>query len=250
MDDKRIYLDHNATTPLSAQAAELMHGLCRSDFGNPSSTHWAGAGAARGGPLPPHRRRRQAHPVLGAAAAAGGARLPSALSPLAERVAAGSGLAPVSASVCRRPDVDFRTNRFSSVVIGVSGSTSPPSPPGAPGGRAAAGAGVDTPCSCLDGDVSTDSRAEVLRAGVVLAAAAGRSVPSRPSTEPPPSRSSTPAGPASAMGWASGCPPFKVGGVGPRKHPSAGVRVCSLVVYYTHEAEAVEYTGCSKLLRS
>ena len=41
----RIYLDHNATTPLRPQALEAMLPVLRDQFGNPSSIHWAGAGA-------------------------------------------------------------------------------------------------------------------------------------------------------------------------------------------------------------
>ncbi len=41
----RIYLDHNATTPLRPQALEAMLPILRDQFGNPSSVHWAGAGA-------------------------------------------------------------------------------------------------------------------------------------------------------------------------------------------------------------
>jgi len=44
----RIYLDHNATTPLSEAALARMGALQQEAFGNPSSVHWAGqrAGAA------------------------------------------------------------------------------------------------------------------------------------------------------------------------------------------------------------
>jgi cysteine desulfurase len=41
----RIYLDHNATTPLRPEAVEAMTRVLVSDFGNPSSVHWAGAAA-------------------------------------------------------------------------------------------------------------------------------------------------------------------------------------------------------------
>ncbi len=43
----RIYLDHNATTPLRSEVVEAMTGVLRDGFGNPSSTHEEGA-AARG----------------------------------------------------------------------------------------------------------------------------------------------------------------------------------------------------------
>ncbi len=42
---KRVYLDHNATTPLRPEALEAMQRVLRDDFGNPSSVHWAGAAA-------------------------------------------------------------------------------------------------------------------------------------------------------------------------------------------------------------
>ena len=38
----RIYLDHNATTPLDPSALEAMLPYLRDDFGNPSSLHWFG----------------------------------------------------------------------------------------------------------------------------------------------------------------------------------------------------------------
>jgi cysteine desulfurase len=42
---ERIYLDHNATTPLRPEAVEAMTRVLVSDFGNPSSVHWAGDAA-------------------------------------------------------------------------------------------------------------------------------------------------------------------------------------------------------------
>jgi cysteine desulfurase len=41
----RVYLDHNATTPLRPEAADAVMGVLRDDWGNPSSVHWAGAAA-------------------------------------------------------------------------------------------------------------------------------------------------------------------------------------------------------------
>src|SRR5262245_28139268 len=38
----RIYLDHNATTPLDPSALEAMVAVLRDGFGNPSSLHWFG----------------------------------------------------------------------------------------------------------------------------------------------------------------------------------------------------------------
>jgi cysteine desulfurase len=39
---RRIYLDHNATTPLDPAVLEAMVAVLREDFGNPSSLHWFG----------------------------------------------------------------------------------------------------------------------------------------------------------------------------------------------------------------
>ena len=41
----RIYLDHNATTPLAAEVAAAMQPCFSTAFGNPSSLHWAGLAA-------------------------------------------------------------------------------------------------------------------------------------------------------------------------------------------------------------
>jgi cysteine desulfurase len=41
----RIYLDYNASTPLDPRVAAVMREIMEQDFGNPSSTHWAGAPA-------------------------------------------------------------------------------------------------------------------------------------------------------------------------------------------------------------
>ncbi|MEX0936852.1 MAG: cysteine desulfurase family protein [Pirellulales bacterium] len=41
----RIYLDFNATTPPAPEVAAAMRPYLTEDFGNPSSTHWAGIGA-------------------------------------------------------------------------------------------------------------------------------------------------------------------------------------------------------------
>ena len=45
--DKRIYLDHNATTPIHPEVAEAMIPLLHGTFGNPSSIHWAGMEAKK-----------------------------------------------------------------------------------------------------------------------------------------------------------------------------------------------------------
>ena len=45
MDADRIYLDHNATTPLCPEALDAMQAVLRDGFGNPSSTHAEGAAA-------------------------------------------------------------------------------------------------------------------------------------------------------------------------------------------------------------
>ena len=42
MSPTRVYLDHNATTPLDPQALEAMLPYLRESFGNPSSLHWFG----------------------------------------------------------------------------------------------------------------------------------------------------------------------------------------------------------------
>lgn len=39
---RKIYLDNNATTPVHAEVLDAMLPFFREDFGNPSSTHWAG----------------------------------------------------------------------------------------------------------------------------------------------------------------------------------------------------------------
>lgn len=39
---RRIYLDHNATTPLAPRALDVMAAVLREDYGNPSSLHWFG----------------------------------------------------------------------------------------------------------------------------------------------------------------------------------------------------------------
>lgn len=40
---RKIYLDNNATTPVHAEVLEAMLPFFREDFGNPSSSHWAGS---------------------------------------------------------------------------------------------------------------------------------------------------------------------------------------------------------------
>ncbi|MDP2619956.1 MAG: cysteine desulfurase family protein [Hyphomicrobiales bacterium] len=42
---RRIYLDHNASTPLAPEVAAVMRRAMEDGFGNPSSPHWAGAPA-------------------------------------------------------------------------------------------------------------------------------------------------------------------------------------------------------------
>ena len=41
----QIYLDFNASTPVDPRVASVMSEAIDSAFGNPSSTHWAGAPA-------------------------------------------------------------------------------------------------------------------------------------------------------------------------------------------------------------
>lgn len=43
----QIYLDHNASTPVSAPVAKLMLAMIGTAYGNPSSAHWAGLPARR-----------------------------------------------------------------------------------------------------------------------------------------------------------------------------------------------------------
>ena len=38
----RVYLDHNATTPLDGRVLDAMLPFLRDEFGNPSSLHWFG----------------------------------------------------------------------------------------------------------------------------------------------------------------------------------------------------------------
>ena len=42
---KQIYLDFNASTPIDPGVEAVMHQTMESDYGNPSSPHWAGAPA-------------------------------------------------------------------------------------------------------------------------------------------------------------------------------------------------------------
>src|SRR5262247_3522653 len=59
----RIYLDHNATTPVRAEVVEAMSATLREGWGNPSSTHAEGA-AARAAV---ERAREQVAALVGAA---------------------------------------------------------------------------------------------------------------------------------------------------------------------------------------
>jgi cysteine desulfurase len=61
-DDRVVYLDHNATTPLAPEALEAMLPYLRTDFGNPSSDHPLGHRARRG----VERAREQVAALLGA----------------------------------------------------------------------------------------------------------------------------------------------------------------------------------------
>ncbi len=42
---KRIYLDHNASTPVAPEVADAMRPFITDHYGNPSSRHWAGVPA-------------------------------------------------------------------------------------------------------------------------------------------------------------------------------------------------------------
>ena len=37
-----VYLDYNASTPIAPEVVEAMSGSLKANFGNPSSSHWAG----------------------------------------------------------------------------------------------------------------------------------------------------------------------------------------------------------------
>jgi len=39
---RRIYLDYNASTPIAPEVVEAMSRSLKENFGNPSSSHWAG----------------------------------------------------------------------------------------------------------------------------------------------------------------------------------------------------------------
>lgn len=39
---RRVYLDYNASTPIAPEVVEAMSGSLKANFGNPSSSHWAG----------------------------------------------------------------------------------------------------------------------------------------------------------------------------------------------------------------
>ncbi len=62
MQDRKIYLDHNASTPLAPEVIEAMRPFLTEHFGNPSSRHWAGAPAKTA----VERARAQVAGLLGA----------------------------------------------------------------------------------------------------------------------------------------------------------------------------------------
>ncbi|MBE0533247.1 MAG: cysteine desulfurase [Rhodospirillales bacterium] len=62
---RRIYLDHNASTPIAPEVAAVMGDAMAGAFGNPSSPHWAGVPARRG----VEESRRQVAGLLGCAPA-------------------------------------------------------------------------------------------------------------------------------------------------------------------------------------
>ena len=45
---KKIYMDHNATTPILDEVFDAMAPYLKTEFGNPSSIHWAGRGPRKG----------------------------------------------------------------------------------------------------------------------------------------------------------------------------------------------------------
>jgi cysteine desulfurase len=62
MQDRQIYLDVNATTPLAPEVVEAMRPFLTEHYGNPSSRHWAGAPAKTA----VERARAQVAALLGA----------------------------------------------------------------------------------------------------------------------------------------------------------------------------------------
>jgi cysteine desulfurase len=60
----RIYLDYNASTPIAPEVAKVIKELLDHHYGNPSSTHWAGAPAKKAVEL----ARKQIAGLLGCAA--------------------------------------------------------------------------------------------------------------------------------------------------------------------------------------
>src|SRR5262245_8352893 len=48
MQQQRIYLDFNATTPIAPEVVSAMSKVLTEPFGNPSSGHWAGNAAHEG----------------------------------------------------------------------------------------------------------------------------------------------------------------------------------------------------------
>lgn len=62
MQDRKIYLDFNASTPIAPEAVEAMRPFLTEHYGNPSSLHWAGA-PAKGAV---ERARGQVAALLGA----------------------------------------------------------------------------------------------------------------------------------------------------------------------------------------
>lgn len=65
MSETRIYLDHNASTPLAPEVVEAMRPFLEEHFGNPSTHHWAGAPAKAA----VERARAQVGALLGCAPA-------------------------------------------------------------------------------------------------------------------------------------------------------------------------------------
>ena len=45
MSNSKIYLDHNATSPLLPEVGNAMNEVAKQAFANPSSPHWAGRNA-------------------------------------------------------------------------------------------------------------------------------------------------------------------------------------------------------------
>src|SRR3972149_607623 len=104
---RRIYLAHNASTPLDPRVAAAMRRALEEPYGNPSSPHWAGA---------PARRVVDAAPPPGGGPLGGGP--PAIVSPcrFLERLGAGITSPPVDRSGRKDPE-DLRHAMTSDTLL-------------------------------------------------------------------------------------------------------------------------------------